>query len=109
MALYHILFRLAPFDRTTLSPKEIIEEVKRRSLKPILENTSPEEKPAIGEKNGKRRNDCFLTVSGRDGTVLAEEPRTEAQTPSFGPSVFQRVPGKKMRGGGGGKTERTQR
>ncbi|KAL3120583.1 hypothetical protein niasHT_007875 [Heterodera trifolii] len=47
MALYHILFRLAPFDRTTLSPKEIIEEVKRRSLKPILENTSPEEKPLV--------------------------------------------------------------
>lgn len=42
---YHILFRLAPYERTTLSPKEIIEEVKRRNLKPILENTLPEEKP----------------------------------------------------------------
>ena len=48
MVMYHILFRLAPYERTTLSPKEIIEEVKRRNLKPILENTLPEEKPVRG-------------------------------------------------------------
>ncbi|KAI1723445.1 adenylate and guanylate cyclase catalytic domain-containing protein [Ditylenchus destructor] len=47
MILYHILFRLAPFDRTTLSPKEILEEIKKRNLKPIVENTLPEERPLV--------------------------------------------------------------
>uniref|UniRef100_A0A915CRS4 guanylate cyclase n=1 Tax=Ditylenchus dipsaci TaxID=166011 RepID=A0A915CRS4_9BILA len=47
MVLYHVLFRLAPFDRTTLSPKEILEEVKKKNLKPIVENTLPEERPLV--------------------------------------------------------------
>jgi len=45
MVMYHILFRLAPYERTTLSPKEVIDQVRQHNLKPILENTLPEEKP----------------------------------------------------------------
>lgn len=46
--MYHILFRLAPYERTTLSPKEVIDQVRQHNLKPILENTLPEEKPVRG-------------------------------------------------------------
>lgn len=59
MMLYQILFRVSPFDRANLAPKgelvsgrprkqwpvaEILEEVKKKGLKPIVENTIPEEK-----------------------------------------------------------------
>ncbi|KAH7711133.1 Protein GCY-27 a [Aphelenchoides avenae] len=47
MMLYQILFRVGPFERTNLTPKEIIEEVKRKGLKPIVENTIPEERPLV--------------------------------------------------------------
>uniref|UniRef100_A0A915N301 guanylate cyclase n=1 Tax=Meloidogyne javanica TaxID=6303 RepID=A0A915N301_MELJA len=47
MVMYHILFRLAPYERTTLSPKEVIDQVRQHNLKPILENTLPEEKPLV--------------------------------------------------------------
>ena len=47
MILYHILFRVAPFDKSNLNPTEIIEEVKRKNLKPVLENPLPEEKPVF--------------------------------------------------------------
>jgi hypothetical protein len=69
MVMYHILFRLAPFEKTPLVTKEIIDQVRQHNLKPILESTLPEEKPVF----------CFFfnliilnfTVSRSNGTMLA--------------------------------------
>ncbi|KAH7723899.1 Protein GCY-27 a [Aphelenchoides avenae] len=47
MMLYQIVFRVSPFDRANLAPKEILDEVKRKGLKPIVENTIPEEKALV--------------------------------------------------------------
>jgi hypothetical protein len=47
MMLYHILYRQAPFDRVPMTPREILDEVKRRNLKPTVDSVLAEERPVI--------------------------------------------------------------